>query len=95
MYVTMATSNLSLINDSTNCQIYENHDSKFSMRSFILNKIARDSTFMVYVTTTRIEVYSKNKSSMYIVDKSNGKKSVLALELGRRWRYRIGKIEVR
>lgn len=68
MYVTMATSNLSLINDSTNCQIYENHDSKFSMRSFILNKIARDSTFMVYVTTTRIEVYSKNKSSMYIVN---------------------------
>lgn len=60
-----------------------------------LSKVARVSTFMAYVTTTRIEVYSKNKSSMYIVNRSNGKKSVLALELGRRWRYRIGKIEVR
>lgn len=58
-----------------------------------LSKIPRDSTFMVCATTTRIEAYSKNKSSTYIVNKN--KKSVLALELGRRWRYRIGKIEVR
>lgn len=31
--VRKAISNLSLINDSTNYQIYENHDSKFSMRT--------------------------------------------------------------